>query len=135
MSRAESASRAPATARPVASNVAPGSWWAPPTGSGTISSITPCSMRSGAVSLSARAASSLWSQLRHRIDEHDSGEMTEYHEFSSMSTRSPTPIPSAPPEAPSPITTTTMGTGSRAMTSRFRAMASAWPRSSASSPG
>ena len=32
------------------------------------------------------------------MDEHDSGEITEYQVFSSISTVSPTPIPSAPPE-------------------------------------
>ena len=31
------------------------------------------------------------------------GEITEYHVFSNMNTRSPTPIPRAPPDAPSPI--------------------------------
>src|SRR6266481_3832333 len=41
----------------------------------------------------------------------------------------------APPEPPSPVMVTTMGTGSRAISRRFRAMASACPRSSASIPG
>ena len=39
-----------------------------------------------------------------------SGEMTEYHEFSSMSTRSATARAKAPPEPPSPSTTVTVGT-------------------------
>ncbi len=42
---------------------------------------------------------------------------------------------SAPPEPPSPVMVTTMGTGRRAISRKFRAMASAWPRSSASMPG
>ena len=55
------------------------------------------------VSFSAFAASSLLSQFLHKIDEQLSGEMTEYHVFSSINILSATPIPSAPPEAPSPI--------------------------------
>src|SRR5690606_39829362 len=66
-----------------------------------------------AVSFKASAACSLYSQLRHRIDEQDSGDITEYHVFSSMSTLSPTPIPKAPPEAPSPTITTIIGTCKR----------------------
>ena len=58
-----------------------------------------------AVSFKADAAVSLYSQLRQRIEEQDSGEITEYQVFSSIKTRSPTPIPKAPPEAPSPIIT------------------------------
>ena len=64
-----------------------------------------------------------------------SGEITEYQVFSSISTLSPIPMPSAPPEAPSPITTQMMGTFNCTISSRFRAMASPWPRSSASRPG
>ena len=41
----------------------------------------------------------------------------------------------APPEPPSPITTATFGTPSARQASVERAMASAWPRSSASMPG
>src|SRR5690606_31112633 len=78
---------------------------APPNGSLMISS-TKCNFFiSGAVSFRASAACSLYSQLLHRIEEQDSGEMTEYHVFSNIKTLSPTPIPNAPPEAPSPIIT------------------------------
>ena len=55
--------------------------------------------------------------------------------FSIISTRLPTPMASAPPEPPSPITVEMIGTRSRLITSRFTAMASAWPRSSAPMPG
>ena len=51
------------------------------------------------VNFSASAAISLCSQLLHRIEEQDSGEITEYHVFSNIKTLSPTPIPNAPPEA------------------------------------
>ena len=53
----------------------------------------------------------------------------------SISTRSATPIASAPPEPPSPITTLTIGTFRLDITNRLRAMASLWPRSSAPIPG
>ena len=56
---------------------------------------------SSAVNFNASAANSLWSQLLHNIDEQDSGDITEYHVFSSIKILSPTPIPKAPPEAPS----------------------------------
>ena len=77
-----------------------------------------------AVSFSASAACSLYSQLRHKMDEHDSGEITEYHVFSSMNTRSPTPIPKAPPDAPSPIINTKTCVLSRDISNMFRAIAS-----------
>ena len=41
----------------------------------------------------------------------------------------------APPEPPSPITTATLGTPSERQASVERAIASAWPRASASTPG
>ena len=44
-------------------------------------------------------------------------------------------MPSAPPLPPSPMTATTIGTSSRDISRRFTAIASAWPRSSASIPG
>ena len=90
---------------------------------------------SGAVSFKASAASFLYSQLRHKIEEQDSGEITEYHVFSSIYTLSPIPIPNAPPEAPSPMINTIVGTLSRAISKRLRAIASPCPRSSASIPG
>src|SRR5216110_3843536 len=52
-----------------------------------------------------------------------------------MFTLSPTAIASAPPEPPSPVTVTMIGTGSRAISRRFLAIASPCPRSSASIPG
>src|SRR5690606_34949667 len=88
-----------------------------------------------AVNFKASAARSLYSQLRHKIDEHDSGEITEYHVFSIIKTLSPTPIPKAPPEAPSPIITQMIGTFNRVISKIFRAIASPCPRSSASNPG
>ena len=69
------------------------------------------------------------------MDEQDSGEITLYHVFSSMSTLSPIPIPSAPPEAPSPMMMQITGTSNFIISNRLRAMASPCPRSSASSPG
>lgn len=42
------------------------------------------------------------SHVCQRIAEEFSGEITVYHVFSSMNTLSPTPMPKAPPEAPSP---------------------------------
>ncbi len=87
------------------------------------------------VKFNASAARSLLSQFLQRMEEQLSGEMTEYHVFSNIKTRSPTPIPRAPPLAPSPITTQMIGTLSVAMTIRFLAIASPCPRSSASRPG
>ena len=69
------------------------------------------------------------------MEEQDSGEITEYHVFSSINMRSPTPMPNAPPEAPSPIIITIIGVFSLDISSMLRAMASPCPRSSASSPG
>ena len=45
------------------------------------------------------------------------------------------PIARAPPLPPSPVTTVRMGVRSPAIARRLRAIASAWPRSSAPSPG
>ena len=73
-------------------------------GSITISSMIPNSKLSFAVSLSASAAFSLCSQLLHKIELQDSGDITENHVFSNMNNLSPMPMPKAPPEAPSPIT-------------------------------
>ena len=55
--------------------------------------------------------------------------------FSSISTRLATAMARAPPDPPSPMTTLMTGTRSRLITSRFVAMASACPRSSAPMPG
>ena len=53
----------------------------------------------------------------------------------SISTSSAVARAMAPPEPPSPTTTATTGTSSCRLTSMHRAMASAWPRSSAPTPG
>ena len=58
------------------------------------------------VNFKTLAASSLKSQLLQSIEEHDSGEITEYQVFSSIIILSPIPMPNAPPDAPSPITMT-----------------------------
>ena len=52
-----------------------------------------------------------------------------------MLTRSPMPMPRAPPDPPSPITTQTIGVSRRDISSRFVAISWAWPRSSAPMPG
>ena len=44
------------------------------------------------------------------MDEHDSGDITEYQVFSNIITLSPIAIPKAPPDAPSPITMQITGT-------------------------
>ena len=77
-----------------------------------------------AVSFNASAACSLFSQLLHKIDEQDSGEITEYHVFSSMYILSPTPIPKAPPEAPSPMTIIIIGVFKCDISNIFLAIAS-----------
>ena len=115
--------------------VAAGSVWAPSPGSGITTSTTPSSSWSAAVMRMAAAATRASSRERHRIEEAPSGLITEYTEFSRASTRSPTPIASAPPEPPSPSTTMTMGTWSPVMSLMLDAMASACPRSSAAGPG
>ena len=52
-----------------------------------------------------------------------------------MARWSPTPMPSAPPDEPSPITIQINGLLSRDITARFCAIASLIPRSSESIPG
>ena len=54
---------------------------------------------------------------------------------SSISTVLQLAIATAPPDPPSPMTTATLGTPSDRQQSVERAMASAWPRSSAPMPG
>ena len=84
---------------------------------------------------STSAASDAWSADFHRIDAQPSGEITEYVEYWSISVTSPTAIASAPPEPPSPMTVTMIGTRSPAISYRLRPMASDCPRSSAPMPG
>ena len=69
-----------------------------------ISSAMPSPIRSGAVSFRCSAACSAMPRSFHRMAAQPSGEITQYHEFSSMRMQSPTPTPSAPPLAPSPMT-------------------------------
>ena len=90
---------------------------------------------SSPVNFKAAAACSLYSQLLHKIEEQDSGEITVYQVFSIIYTLFPTPIPTAPPEAPSPITMVIIGVFNRVISKIFLAMASPCPLSSASNPG
>ena len=112
-----------------------GSRWAPPRGSVMTSSTTPSSRRSCAVRRSASAARSAYAASLKRIEAQPSGEITEYIPYAIISTRLATPIASAPPLPPSPMTTVTTGTDSDAMPSSASAIACAWPRSSAPMPG
>ena len=95
----------------------------------------PRSPKSLAVIFSAWAAKSFFIASRHMIEAQPSGEITEYIAFSIISTRSAMAMASAPPLPPSPVITVIMGISKRAISRRLRAMASAWPRSSAPSPG
>jgi len=62
------------------------------------------------VGLRDSAARDFFEPSLHNIDAQPSGEITEYVAFSSINTRSPTPMASAPPLPPSPITIVTIGT-------------------------
>ena len=101
------------------------------------SSISPFLRLCVAVSASALAARLLVFSLAsfQRMAAQPSGLMTLYQLFWSMATRSPMPMPSAPPEPPSPITMQMTGTRRRLISRRFTAMLSAWPRCSAPMPG
>ena len=55
------------------------------------------------------AASAAFSALCQRMEAQPSGEMTEYMPYCSISTRSATPMASAPPLPPSPMTTAMVG--------------------------
>src|SRR3546814_10750221 len=63
------------------------------------------------------------------------GEVPEWCSFSQISTQVAAASAIAPPEPPSPTTAAIMGTPSDRHASVERAIASAWPRSSASTPG
>jgi hypothetical protein len=63
----------------------------------------------------------------NRIAEQASGEMTEYQANSIIATRSATPMPSAPPEPPSPVTMLTIGVRRRTFPARLRAIAFGLP--------
>ena len=60
----------------------------------------------------------------HKIAEHPSGEITAKTEYLIIASLSATPMASAPPEPPSPITTETIGTFTAANSKRFLAIAS-----------
>ena len=79
---------------------------------------------SEAVNFKASAASAVLEVSFHNIDEHPSGDITEYTEFSSIRTLFPVPIATAPPDPPSPIITTTIGTPSDRQHSVVLAIAS-----------
>ena len=83
----------------------------------------------------APAAFSAIFESFHNIDAHPSGEITEYILYSSINNLSETPIASAPPEPPSPIMTEIIGVDIFDISSKFFAIASLCPRSSAPSPG
>ncbi len=74
--RGASASSSSPIAAPSVAIAPAGSRWAPPTGSGTIRSITPSCFRSCAVTRIASAASAALSAVRHRIEAQPSGEIT-----------------------------------------------------------
>ena len=97
--------------------------------------MTPSFSRSGAVGFITSAASGALAASPHRMAAHPSGEITAYTAYSSIRTRLPMPMASAPPLPPSPVTTAIIGTRSPAISFRLRAMASACPRSSAPMPG
>jgi apolipoprotein N-acyltransferase len=79
----------------------------------SISSIKPKPFISLAVNFNCSAATSFLSQLRHKIELQLSGEITVYQVFSIMSVLSPTPMPNAPPLAPSPMIQMIIGTFKR----------------------
>ena len=83
----------------------------------------------------ASAAISFLSVLFHKIEAQLSGEMTEYTLNWSITSRSHTPMASAPPDPPSPITTDRMGAARFDISNKLRAMASLCPRSSEPMPG
>jgi hypothetical protein len=88
-----------------------------------------------AVSFISSLASSWRLASFQRMAAKPSGERIAYTAFSSISTRLATPRANAPPLLPSPVIMLTTGVRRRLISSRFRAMASPCPRSSASRPG
>lgn len=102
--------------------------------SGTIRSITPRRFRSSDVIFMTSLASLALSASFHNIEAKPSGDRIEYVAFSIIHTSLPTAVASAPPLPPSPIRMHNTGTFKADISSRFRAMASPWPLSSASTP-
>ena len=115
---------------PMASTVL---WSAPPY-SGTILSITPRRFRSSDVIFMTSLASLARSASFHNIEAKPSGDRIEYVAFSIIHTSLPTAVANAPPLPPSPIRMHNTGTFRADISSRFRAMASPCPLSSASTP-
>ncbi len=74
--RRERSSSSSPIASPKAAIASAGLRWAPPTGSGTIRSMTPSAFRSWAVTRIASAASADFSAVRQRMDAQPSGEIT-----------------------------------------------------------
>ena len=100
-----------------------------------ISSITLNSNKSFEESFMAVAASSVFLGSLHKIVAHPSGDITEYIAFSSIITLLEEARAIAPPEPPSPIMIEIVGTLSSILHSIDFAIASAWPLSSAPTPG
>ena len=69
------------------------------------------------------------------IEAHASGDATEYVAYSNIDKWSPTLIARAPPDPPSPVTTTMIGVFNSDIMARFCAIASLCPLSSPSIPG
>ena len=95
----------------------------------------PSVYKSCAVSFIMVQASPLREASFHKMLANPSGLNTEYTAFSSIRIWLATPSPSAPPLEPSPVTMASTGTVRPLISIRLRAMASPWPRSSASLPG
>ena len=113
------------------SAIACGSRCAPPCGSFSTSSTRPSFFSRSAVPPIASAEISFFSVLFHRIEAQLSGEITEYTLNCSITSRSHTPMASAPPEPPSPITTR-QDRAPRDATSRTDC--ARWPRSGRAPP-
>ena len=111
------------------------SLWAPPTGSGIISSIIFNFKRSLDDIFIAVAASKVFFGSLHKMVAHPSGEMTEYIAFWSIITLLDDAKAIAPPDPPSPIIIAIVGTVNFIEHSIDFAIASAWPLSSAPTPG
>ena len=111
------------------------SLWAPPTGSGIISSMISRLNKSFEESFIAFAASNIFFGSLQSIVAHPSGDITEYIAFSSIITLLEEARAIAPPEPPSPIIIANVGTFNFMQHSIDFAIASACPRSSAPTPG
>ena len=111
------------------------SLWDPPLGSKIISSIIFSFNKSVEVSFIAVAASKVFFGSLHNIEAHPSGEITEYIAFSNIKILLDDAKAIAPPDPPSPIIIEIVGTPKDNEHSIDLAIASAWPLSSAPTPG